>query len=266
MTQTGKAKPMQPERATAFRGDLSGDSSDTLARVARLNARYEDKDASTIIRAAMDDLGRERLAMVSSFGAESVALLHLVAQTDKSIPVLFLDTQMLFAETLEYQRQVAEMLDLQNMRILRAPEADVAARDPYGALHLSDTDACCNLRKTQPLETALTGFSGWISGRKRYQSKSRAGLRAFEIEEATGRVKVNPLLHWGPGEVSAYIDANNLPRHPLVAQGYPSIGCAPCTSKVAAGEDPRSGRWRGQDKEECGIHFVNGRMVRKGAA
>nr|WP_280520541.1 phosphoadenylyl-sulfate reductase [Phaeobacter sp. J2-8] len=231
-----------------------------------LNAEYRHHGATSVLEAALTRSEFGRIAMVSSFGAELVALLHLIAVVDRNTPVLFIDTQMLFAETLVYQAEVAERLGLRNVQIIRADQAEIAKRDPYGALHLSDTDACCDLRKTEVLEGALSGYDGWITGRKRFQSGTRAKMEFFEIEDGTGRIKVNPLAHWAPGDVAAYMDENRLPRHPLVAQGYPSIGCAPCTSKVAPGEDPRAGRWRGADKEECGIHFVNGKMVRKGQA
>ncbi|KMK66875.1 phosphoadenylyl-sulfate reductase [Puniceibacterium sp. IMCC21224] len=234
------------------------------ARVAALNSRYRHHGATDVLRGALTDPEAGRIAMVSSFGAESVALLHLVAMVDNRTPVLFIDTRLLFAETLVYQAEVAERLGLRDVRILRTDDETLKARDPYGALRFSDTDACCALRKTVPLEAALQGFDGWITGRKRFQSGSRAALEFFELDEPTGRIKVNPLAHWAPEDVRAYMDENRLPRHPLVAQGYPSIGCAPCTSKVAEGEDPRAGRWRGADKEECGIHIVDGRAVRQG--
>ena len=150
------------------------------------------------------------------------------------------------------------------MQIIRA--ADIPQVDPDGTLHQRDTDACCTLRKTVPLQQALKAFDGWITGRKRFQTGKRAALDFFEAEAGTGRIKVNPLAHWAPEDVKAYMIENRLPRHPLVAEGYPSIGCAPCTSPVAPGEDPRAGRWRDQEKDECGIHFVNGRMVRRGEA
>ncbi|ETA52173.2 phosphoadenosine phosphosulfate reductase [Rhodobacteraceae bacterium PD-2] len=235
------------------------------ARVATLNARYRHHGATAVLEGALNDPEAGRIAMVSSFGAESGALLHLVAMVDRKVPVLFIDTRLLFAETLAYQQEVAERLRLENVQVLRTDEETLQKRDPYGALRMGDTDACCALRKTLPLEQALAGYDGWITGRKRYQSGTRAALEFFELEASTGRIKVNPLAHWGPEDVRAYMDENRLPRHPLVAQGYPSIGCAPCTSKVAPGEDPRSGRWRGQQKEECGIHFVNGRAVRQSA-
>ena len=114
------------------------------------------------------------------------------------------------------------------------------------------------------MQRALDGFGGWITGRKRFQGSTRSTLEFFEAEDGTGRIKVNPLAHWAPEDLRTYMEENRLPRHPLVARGYPSIGCAPCTTRVNDGEDPRSGRWRGQDKTECGIHFVNGRIVRQG--
>ncbi|HBM58267.1 phosphoadenylyl-sulfate reductase [Salipiger marinus] len=237
---------------------------DRRARVAALNARYRHHGATAVLQGALSDPEAGSIAMVSSFGAESVALLHLVAMVDRSTPVLFIDTRLLFAETLAYQQEVAERLRLSDVRVLRTDDATMQARDPYGALRFSDTDACCALRKTLPLEQALDGFDGWITGRKRFQSRTRAALDFFELEETTGRIKVNPMAHWAPEDIAAYMDENRLPRHPLVAQGYPSIGCAPCTSKVAPGEDPRAGRWRGKDKDECGIHFVNGRAVKMG--
>ncbi|MFD1344574.1 phosphoadenylyl-sulfate reductase [Litorisediminicola beolgyonensis] len=258
--------PDQPDQTDDHRARAPGAArlDELRGRVAALNARYRHHGATDVLRGALKDPEAGRIAMVSSFGAESVALLHLVAVVDRSTPVLFIDTRLLFAETLVYQQEVAERLGLRDVRVLRTDAATLQARDPYGALRFSDTDACCALRKTLPLEQALDGFDGWITGRKRYQSGRRSALDFFELDEATGRIKVNPLAHWQPEDVRAYMDENRLPRHPLVAQGYPSIGCQPCTSKVAPGEDPRAGRWRGQDKDECGIHIVNGRIQRQG--
>lgn len=230
-------------------------------KVEMLNARYRHHSATAVMQGALQDAGQ--IALVSSFGAESVVLLHMAAVIDPAVPVLFVDTELLFTETLVYQQEVSERLGLRNVQVIRAE--DIAEKDPYGALRFSDTDACCHLRKTVPLQDALSGYEGWITGRKRFQSGSRAALDFFEVEDGTGRIKVNPLAHWAPEDVRAYMEENRLPRHPLVAQGYPSIGCAPCTSKVAEGEDPRAGRWRDQNKEECGIHIVDGKLTRKGA-
>ncbi|MGP1355190.1 phosphoadenylyl-sulfate reductase [Roseicyclus sp.] len=231
---------------------------DATGIAAALAARLEDARAEAVLAHALGGaLGR--VALVSSFGAESVVLLHMAAAIDRNVPVLFLDTEMLFPETLDYQRRVADALGLRDVR--RITPEDVAAADPDGTLHRSDPDACCGLRKTAPLERALAGFDGWITGRKRFQSTGRARLPLFEAE-ATGRIKVNPLARWGAEELRAYMEAHALPRHPLVARGYPSIGCAPCTAPADAG-DPRAGRWKGLAKDECGIHFVDGRAIRR---
>ena len=229
--------------------------------VSTLNARLTHHGATDVLRVAFDAV--PDLALVSSFGAESVVLLHLVAMVKRDVPVIFIDTEMLFAETLIYQQDLAERLRLSNVQIIRAN--DIKTEDADNTLHLRNPDACCDLRKTRPLQTALKPHQGWITGRKRYQSGKRAALEFFEVEANTNRIKVNPLARWAPQDVSEYMTENRLPRHPLVAQGYPSIGCAPCTSPVAEGEDPRAGRWRNTDKDECGIHFVDGKMIRKGA-
>ncbi|MCB2110728.1 MAG: phosphoadenylyl-sulfate reductase [Defluviimonas sp.] len=230
-------------------------------RVRSLNESYRHHSATAVLERALMDPDVGSLALVSSFGAESVVLLHLVSVVAPGTPVIFIDTEMLFAETLEYQRDLARRLNLTDLRTIRADRRDTAREDPDGTLHRVSTDACCALRKVVPLERALAGFDGWITGRKRFQSGSRAALEFFENEDGK-RLKVNPLAHWGRGDLEDYIVNNRLPRHPLVAKGYPSIGCAPCTSPVKEGEDPRAGRWRGTEKQECGIHFVNGRIVR----
>ncbi|WP_405402953.1 phosphoadenylyl-sulfate reductase [Paracoccus sp. Ld10] len=231
-------------------------------RAGRLNDRYRHHAAIEVLRRAVTDPDLGQVALVSSFGAESVVLLHMVSRVAPGLPVLFIDTQMLFPETLTYQREVAERLSLTNVQIITASGAEIAVHDPDGTLHKVNPDACCDFRKTVPLERVLSGYDAWITGRKRFQNGQRAALEFFEPEPPT-RLRVNPLAHWRPEDVQDYMIENRLPRHPLVAQGYPSIGCAPCTSPVAPGEDPRSGRWRGQAKSECGIHFIGGRMVRR---
>lgn len=225
-----------------------------------LNARLRRHSATDILRQGFDSI--PKLALVSSFGAESVVLLHLASVINRDVPVLFIDTRMLFTETLVYQLELAERLALRNVQIIR-PQ-DTAAHDPQGDLHRRDPDACCALRKTEPLDRALSGYDGWITGRKRFQSGIRAQLEVFEPEAGTNRIKVNPLAHWTAGDVQDYMEENRLPRHPLVAKGYPSIGCAPCTSPAGPNEDLRAGRWRGAQKDECGIHFDNGKVIRKG--
>lgn len=229
-----------------------------------LNARFASDAPGALGFALSGALGR--IALVSSFGAESVVLLHMVAQIAPQTPVLFIDTLLLFPETLAYQRALAERLALQDLRVIGPDREALFAEDPDATLHHAAPDACCDLRKTRPLAGALQGFDGWISGRKRVQGGLRADLDLFERDMASGQIKVNPLAGWDARQVGAYIDRHDLPRHPLVAKGYASIGCAPCTGPVAAGEDPRAGRWRGQDKTECGIHIQDGRVIRRKAS
>ncbi|MFN0113140.1 MAG: phosphoadenylyl-sulfate reductase [Paracoccaceae bacterium] len=230
-------------------------------KVAALNARYRHHSATTVLEHALKDPEVGELALVSSFGAESVVLLHLVSVIAPGTPVLFIDTRMLFPETLVYQQDLAAKLDLTDIRTIRAAHTDLKFEDPDDTLHQFSTDACCDLRKVRPLERALKGFDGWITGRKRFQGANRGTIDFFE-NEADRRIKVNPLAHWGREDIEDYLVNNRLPRHPLVAKGFPSIGCAPCTSPVKPGEDPRAGRWRGTAKVECGIHFIGGKVVR----
>lgn len=250
------------------RPELTQPLPDLHARAAALNAAYRHHSAIAVLARALHDPDVGQLALVSSFGAESVVLLHMVALARRGTPVIFLETGMLFAETLVYQHELAERLGLRDMRIIHPNTGELKARDPAAMLNQSDPDACCALRKTAPLARALSGFDGWITGRKRYQGAARAGLEFFEVEEVAenigGRLKVNPLAHWQRGDARTYIEENRLPRHPLVAQGYPSIGCMPCTSPVEADEDERAGRWKGRAKTECGIHIVAGKFVKQG--
>lgn len=230
------------------------------AQVDVLNDRFSGHSSFDVLRYALTDMGR--MALVSSFGADAVVLLHMTALIDPATPVWMIDTEMLFPETLAYQREVARTLGLTGVLVLKS--GTMGLYDPQGDLYKTDPAACCAARKTAPLTAALKGFDGWITGRKRFQSGTRSALQFFEAEPGTDRIKVNPLAHWSPQDLQGYIAENALPRHPLLNKGYPSIGCAPCTSAVAPGENPRAGRWRGSEKDECGIHFVNGKLVRSG--
>ncbi|SDZ26789.1 phosphoadenylylsulfate reductase (thioredoxin) [Jannaschia faecimaris] len=228
------------------------------ARAAKLNADLADADALSLLDTALRNANVGDLAMVSSFGAESVVLLHLLSRVGPDTPILFLETGMLFPETLAYQQEVAGQLGLTDVRVIRPDTADLFLHDPEGDLHQRDADTCCALRKSKPLELALQEFDGSITGRKRHQTGDRATMELFEVD--AGRLRINPLAGWTAQDIAAYMDAHDLPRHPLVAQGFASVGCAPCTTKVAPGEDPRAGRWRGRVKTECGIHFSGGRI------
>ncbi|MDE2436317.1 MAG: phosphoadenylyl-sulfate reductase [Sphingomonadales bacterium] len=229
----------------------------TAADAEALNARFAGVPTRDMLAAVLNEGLAGRIAAVSSFGAESAVLLHLLASIDPSVPVLFLDTGKHFPETLAYRDELVARLGLTNL-INLTPDAEVLdKRDESGLRWSYDPDGCCEIRKVQPLAKALAHFDASFTGRKGFQSASRAGLPRFEIDnsDTAGRLKVNPLADWSSDQITAYFNATGLPAHPLVAEGYPSIGCSPCTSKVAPGEDQRSGRWKGWDKTECGIHL-----------
>ena len=219
----------------------------------RVAAKFSGIDARGLLRLAIEDLYPGRIALVSSFGADSAVLLHMVSTIDKATPVIFVDTEQLFPETLAYRDRLVDHLGLTNLQSFVPDAAELAAQDPENFLWASDPDRCCDLRKVAPLARSLTGYEAWITGRKQFQANTRASLPFFEAEGE--RVKINPLAGWSATKVLAYLDVHDLPRHSLVAKGYPSIGCIPCTSAVRPGEDARAGRWRGRGKTECGIHI-----------
>ena len=224
----------------------------TADDVARLNARYEGVTTADMLADLLNGELKGRVAAVSSFGSESAVLLDLVAAVDKDVPVIFINTQKIFGETLAYRDSLAEQLGFTDLRVFRPDPRLLADKDTTSLRWSYDPDGCCDLRKVEPLRRALAPFDAWISGRKGFQGKTRAALPRFELDE--GRLKINPLADWDKAALDAQFETRSLPRHPLEAQGYPSVGCVPCTSQVQPGEDPRAGRWRGWDKTECGIH------------
>ncbi len=241
--------------STATVADAEGE---TARLVERFAVDHAGKDAASLVRASIDQFG-ERLAVVSSFGAESAVLLHLVAAADPTIPVVFIDTRRHFEETLAYRDRLIAHLGLTEVRVVGPNPLRVLNEDPEQDLFGRDPDRCCRMRKSEPLLRALRPFDAWISGRKRHQTESRANV---PFAEADGRhLKVNPLAAWGKEDLDAYMQTHRLPAHPLVALGFPSIGCYSCTSRVGVGEDPRSGRWRGRGKTECGIHLGLGELL-----
>jgi phosphoadenosine phosphosulfate reductase len=219
---------------------------------ARLQHEYGELAAEPLLRAMIELEFPGRIAVVSSFGAESALILALVAEIDPATPVIFLDTGKHFLETLSYRDQLTAHLGLTDVRSVQPLAADLASADADGRLWDRNADACCHLRKVVPLERALGGFDAWITGRKRFQSGQRADLDTIEAVDA--RIKINPLAKWTLAQVASEFRVRGLPQHPLVAQGYPSIGCSPCTARVANDAPARAGRWAGADKTECGIH------------
>jgi phosphoadenosine phosphosulfate reductase len=220
----------------------------------RLVARYDGLSGEALLRPLIEQEFPGRIALVSSFGTEAAVLLDLVAAIDRDVPVIFLDTEKLFGETLRYRDALVARLGLTDVRSVRPDPVQVARQDPDGMLFQRDPDACCALRKVVPLAAALAGFDAWISGRKRFQGGLRGALPT--IEEADGRIKINPLASWTRQDIEAAFAARDLPRHPLEADGFRSVGCMPCTDRVAPDADPRAGRWAGGSKTECGIHLA----------
>lgn len=231
-------------------------------RADELSARYAGLSAEAALHAAMETEFPGRIGLVSSFGTEAAVLLHMMSRIDPYIPVIFLDTWKHFPETLAYRDTLIARLGLANIQTV-TPRADgLKAEDPDGTLHARNADLCCHVRKTLPMLKALRPFDCWITGRKRAQAATRSEMALFEAQDRW--IKLNPLIDWTAADVAAYFTTHDLPDHPLKARGFPSVGCAPCTRAVRAGEDARAGRWAESDKTECGIHIVNGRIVQQG--
>ncbi len=207
-----------------------------------------------VIAAALKAVGRDQLALVSSFGTESAALLKVMADVDPAIPVIFLDTGWLFEETLAYRDALIATLGLRDVRSIKPAEETLQREDPERELWFSDPDACCRIRKVEPLARALGPFSAWINGRKRFQGGARAAIPVVEADGA--RLKFNPFANISRHDIEAIYAQAKLPAHPLAAAGFMSVGCMPCTSRTSPDEDLRAGRWRGRPKTECGIHTM----------
>ncbi|MBT1512318.1 phosphoadenylyl-sulfate reductase [Bradyrhizobium sp. SRL28] len=219
-----------------------------------LDRALRDASPAEVIETALKTVGREHLALVSSFGTESAALLKVMADVDPAIPVVFLDTGWLFEETLAYRDTLIATLGLTDVRSIKPLKEALSRQDPDRELWFSDPDACCRIRKVEPLARALKPFSAWINGRKRFQGGARAEIPVVEDDGA--KLKFNPFANVSREEIEAIYKLAKLPPHPLVASGYLSVGCMPCSSRTAPGEDARAGRWRGQAKRECGIHTM----------
>jgi phosphoadenosine phosphosulfate reductase len=225
-----------------------------LPSTAALNDALREASPAEVIAAALRAVGRDRLALVSSFGTESAALLKVMADVDPAIPVIFLDTGWLFQETLAYRDTLIAALGLRDVRSIQPSEEALKRDDPDRELWFTDPDACCRIRKVEPLARALKPFEAWINGRKRFQGGLRADIPVVEDDGA--RLKFNPFANVTPQDIAAIYASAKLPPHPLVASGFRSVGCMPCTSRAESNEDARAGRWRGKGKTECGIHTM----------
>jgi phosphoadenosine phosphosulfate reductase len=222
--------------------------------------QYAGLEGRALIAAVSKDFGA-RAGLLSSFGAESAVLLHMVSEVAPDLKIVFLDTQKLFPETIAYRDQLVSEFGLRNVKIWRPSLSDLAEQDPDGDLNQLNKDQCCNIRKTLPMQRALHGVEAIISGRKRFHGAMRSQLEFVGIQD--GRLKVEPLAGFTALDLAAYAQQHHLPSHPLKLQGYFSIGCIPCTTRGGDANDPRAGRWSGTEKTECGIHFAaNGQVIR----
>ncbi len=222
-------------------------------RATVLAQRYAGLDSVMLLHAMIRHEFPGRIAVVSSFGSESAVLLAMAAAVDPQVPVIFLETGKHFEETRRYRDKLIASLGLGEVRLIHPEARRLAGCDPAGTLWRHDPEACCHARKVAPLRRALAGFDAWITGRKRYQGDTRADLAT--VEASDGKIKINPLADWTKARIEATFEALGLPRHPLEAEGFLSIGCQPCSHAVPPGSDLRAGRWSGSAKTECGIHF-----------
>jgi phosphoadenosine phosphosulfate reductase len=233
------------------------------ASLSRLQTFYGHLEAEPLLQAMIHDEFKGKIGMVSSFGAGSALLLAMVAEVLPSIPVMFLETGKHFPETLEYVETLKKRLGLTNVQMLKPDPKLLGNIDKSGELWKTQPNRCCWVRKVEPLQRAMkeVAFEALITGRKRYQTKERSDMQTIELNE-DGQFRINPLAFWIKDMLKAEFKRRDLPEHPLVAQGYLSIGCAPCTRPLKAGEDERAGRWAhtaelpgGEQKVECGIHL-----------
>lgn len=223
-----------------------------LRRIAeQADANLQDATPYDVIRWAAETF-EDRFVVTASMS--DAVLAHLTSSVAPGVQVAFLDTGYHFPQTLRTRDRVFSELPVRG--ITMRPEQTVAEQDQdYGPrLYERDPDRCCDLRKVQPLARALVGFDAWASGIRRDESPGRAGTRVVAYDERRQMVKVSPLATWTRNQVDTYARAHDVPVNPLVQLGFQSIGCAPCTRRVAAGEDPRAGRWAGTEKTECGLH------------
>jgi phosphoadenosine phosphosulfate reductase len=231
-------------------------SARNLPSAGELDQALRNAAPADVIASALQTVGREHLALVSSFGTESAALLKVMADVDPAIPVIFLDTGWLFEETLTYRDTLVATLGLTDVRSIKPLQETLSRDDGDRELWFSDPDACCRIRKVEPLTRALAPFKAWINGRKRFQGGLRADIAVVEQDGA--RLKFNPFANVSREQIEAIYSKAKLPSHPLTATGFLSVGCMPCTSRTSVGEDARAGRWRGTAKTECGIHTIKG--------
>jgi phosphoadenosine phosphosulfate reductase len=225
-------------------------SSDDLKLI---SDHFEDKQPQDVLRWATDRFTPD-IALACSLGADDMALVDMLSKVAPQTRIFYLDTGVLFKETYELRDTIIKRYGITPIQLLPHLTLDEQAAAHGPNLWERDPDLCCNIRKVQPLTRFLSGLQAWITGIRRDQTPARANAGIVELDKKFQLVKVNPLAKWTEAMVWDYLRANNVPYNPLHEQGYPSIGCVPCTSQVKPGDDPRSGRWKGFKKDECGLH------------
>ena len=223
------------------------------AKVNRLNRSFENASAEFLLEHVLTNEFPDKTALVSSFGTEAAILLHMISRINPDLDVIFINTGKLFTLTLKYRDLLVERFGLTNVKEVRPKLDDLEKYDPNGDLWMNDVDACCHIRKVKPNNNAVSEFTCLISGRKRYHGASRVTLKKFELSE--GQIKVNPLAYWERAQINSYFEKHGIPPHPLLERGYLSVGCHHCSSPSFDPSNPRSGRWTGKRKTECGIHL-----------
>ena len=224
----------------------------TPLEIEKLSNDFERRTPQEILAWAIESF-RPQIALSSSFQTQSVPLLHMVSQIKRDIPVYFLDTGYHFWETAIFREKLAAEWKINVLDLYRDSRWDGFVRQRTRSLPLEDPNLCCYIHKVQPMQAAMKGILAWISGIRRDQTAVRAKARILELQE-DGLLKINPLLNWTKADVNRYAGEHNLPSHPLLDKGYRSVGCAPCTVAIGAGDDERAGRWAGREKVECGLH------------
>jgi phosphoadenosine phosphosulfate reductase len=227
----------------------------------RLESYYGGMDSRQLLKTVLHKEFKNEIALFSSFGADSALLISLIAEIDPTTPILFLDTEKHFAETMEYVEALRAQFNLSDIRILKPDPNIVKNIDASGTLWSTQPNRCCWMRKVEPLQRAVRemGLKALITGRKRYQTKERGDMTYFQVDE-DGIFRINPLAYWTREQIQGEFAQRRLTMHPLVARGYKSIGCEPCTLPVTEGQDERDGRWAhtmnlyGEKKNECGLH------------
>ena len=223
-----------------------------LEKIDDLNRLYKNSSPEKILSFSIDKF-ESKIVYVCSFGTESAIILSMISKINKNFPILLINTNFLFPETLEYKEKLLDNLGLHNCIEVTPEKESLKIYDPENNLWKTNVDKCCEIRKVIPLQKELEKFDSWISGRKSYHLDSRENLNPFE--QANGKIIINPLVSMTKNQVEEYFNKNSLPKHPLFSEGYLSIGCINCTSKTTNFDNVRSGRWKNNSKTECGIHL-----------